>query len=83
MADRTSPGIFSSIFTKLAEDINANSANRAYAQTVAQHMWGQMRSYDFSNDQLGCDEALITLGLARNTEEGVQYRTLDLRGWEE
>jgi hypothetical protein len=74
MADRTSAEIFGTLFEYLAEE-RSDGRTRAFARK----MWGTTGSYDFSNYQMGCDDALIKLGLARmvkckhDPEERLQY----------
>ena len=63
MSDRTSGGIFGMVFEHLAED--PTDANKAFAKK----MWEKSRSYDFIPYQMGCDDALITLGLAKLTTD--------------
>lgn len=66
MADRTTACVFSTIFTELA--VNPTDEHKA----IAAKMWPFTRQYDFSPYQMCCDDALITLGLARwtDTEDG-------------
>lgn len=59
MADRTSASIFAIVFKCLAED------NSEKAREFARKLWGEKNSYDFNSYQMYCDEALITLGLAK------------------
>lgn len=59
MADRTSAGIFSELFMMFA--VNATNTDKEYAHRV----WAMAWQYDFSFQQMECDEALVRLGLAR------------------
>lgn len=63
MADRTSAGLFADIFCHLAGEKDQTPHERDV--TFARWLWEQTRKYDFSPYQMGCDEALETLGLAR------------------
>lgn len=58
MADRTSARLFGEMFTLLAE------YNDERARKMARVLWDRSGDYDFSNYQMGADDALITLGLA-------------------
>ena len=74
MADRTSAGIFADIFEFLAA-----TADDPRTKAFAEKMWEQSRAYDFSPYQMGCDEALLKLGLATRgkDEDGddcIKYR---------
>lgn len=59
MSDRTSAEIFGEAFRFLAE------TNDERAKQMARRFWSMTSSYDFSPSQMGCDDALIALGLAR------------------
>lgn len=59
MADRTSAEIFGQIFELLAGDKPLD--RRAFARQV----WDMGLNYDFHWAQMGCNEALIKLDLAR------------------
>jgi hypothetical protein len=59
MAARESATVFATIFDKLAEDPTAQ--HRQWAL----EFWEESDNYDFSPSQMGCDEALQKLGLAR------------------
>lgn len=61
MADRTSAGIFGDIFIYLAKQPKTPERD-AFVAEMWKHSQG---SYDFSNYQMGCDEALVKLGYAR------------------
>lgn len=58
MADRTSAGIFAEVFEFLAKEPEKN-------KEAALHFWEKQRDYDFSPEQMCCDEALTKLGLCR------------------
>lgn len=59
MADRTSASIFAMVFEYLAED------NSEKSREFARKLWDETRRYDFNPYQMYCDDALITLGLAK------------------
>jgi hypothetical protein len=59
MADRQSAALFGQIFEHCAEF--PSDPNKEFARK----MWEQIGDFDFDYYQLGCDEALIKLGLAR------------------
>lgn len=87
MADRTSAGLFGLFFQQLADDLTLASADvvhadrREYILTLARELWPQIWQYDFSEYQMGADEALIQLGLARKTPEGLQYMNREMTDW--
>ena len=56
MADRTSAGILGLVFELLAEGKSKKQMVKA--------LWRARQDYDFSDDQMDADEALIQLGLA-------------------
>lgn len=60
MADRTSAGIFGEIFAYLASQPQSEQRD-----AFALRCWSFTSDYDFSSYQMGADDALITLGLAR------------------
>jgi len=53
MADRTSAALFSYLFEKLADNEPID----------AKYLWELQNNYDFSPQQMECDEALEKLGL--------------------
>lgn len=59
MADRTSARIFGRLFAMLAEEPDARS------QALGRRVWMLAAEYDLSPNQMGCNEALFALGLAR------------------
>lgn len=59
MADRTSAALFAEIFTLLA------SAEPLDRQALVSRFWEMSRWYDFTPHQMGCDDSLTKLGLAR------------------
>lgn len=61
MSDRTSARLFGEVFEILAEHVPAGEARDA----AVLRFWGLTRDYDFSPDQMGADDALFALGLAR------------------
>ena len=64
MADRTSIVTFASLFVWLAKHPGATGCD------VAVRVAELARCCDFSWEQLGCDDALIALGLARRDVNG-------------
>ena len=61
MSDGTSSMIFGDMFGYLATDMTK--------EEIAAQLWKDMYQYDFSNDQMDADAALIELGLAKKCEE--------------
>lgn len=59
MADRTSAGLFAKIFELLAQ--NPTDEHKR----IAQEIYSYTGEYDFSDYQMGADEACLTLGIAR------------------
>lgn len=60
MADRDSAEIFGFVFEYLAEQPQDERT-----KALALEMWAKTPGYDFCTYQMGCDEALIKLGLAQ------------------
>lgn len=60
MADRTSAHIFGTIFHYLAGQPDTKERKE-----LALFLWHSTFEYDFSTYQMGADEALIKLGLAK------------------
>lgn len=58
MSDRTSAGLFASLFEECAKHGEAG-------RTIAHAMWPKRRDYDFNDYQMYCDDALMALGLAK------------------
>lgn len=62
MADHTAAEIFGRIFCKLANEKGDTLDKKKFSRWL----WDLHRKKgDFSTDQMGCDEALIDLGLAK------------------
>jgi hypothetical protein len=61
MADRSGAYLFSRIFRLLNEHVQDTQARRK----IALEFWKESQSYDFSPDQMDCDDVLMKLGLAR------------------
>jgi hypothetical protein len=59
VADRTSAEIFSVMFEYLAK-----SPQDARTKKMADYLWSAASGYDFDAYQMGCDKALLKLGLA-------------------
>lgn len=70
MADRTSAALFGSIFEYLAKNPDAR------AQEFARDLWAKTGGYDFSEYQMGCDDALRKLGLLRDGPDEDGHPTL-------
>ncbi len=64
MADRTSASLFAMIFEYLATDKNIG-----HAKKLARNIYGWTYNYDFRSYQMYCDEALLTLDLAKRDED--------------
>jgi hypothetical protein len=58
MADRTSAEIFAMVFDYLADEKVISK------ERMADMLWDASQGYDFTSDQMGCDDALVKLGLA-------------------
>ncbi len=71
MSDRTAASLFAQIFAYLARKPDLN---REFAHTV----WVRTMDYDFDPYQMSADDELIELGLARVTEEGIEYGPADV-----
>lgn len=65
MADRTSAELFGTIFTLIDEHIKDPETRKS----LALRYWKEQRVYDFSPYQMGCDDVLKRLGLARDGED--------------
>lgn len=61
MADRTSARLFGDIFELIVDHLAPGSER----DNVARLLWDKTYQYDFTPDQMGCDEALFALGFAR------------------
>lgn len=66
MSDHTSAEIFGDIFKRLAAPDECE-APCCFSQRLllARWLWRQTQCYDFRPVQMGCADALVTLGLAR------------------
>jgi hypothetical protein len=60
MSDRTAAALFKDIFEMLAQ-----WPAGPMRDDLARRLWKMQRDYDFSPDQMGCDDALAALDLAR------------------
>lgn len=77
MADRTSAELFGTFFELLAK--NPTEEHRQMALEV----YRKSRNYDFMDYQMDCDDALVTLGLARkkiDPEDGEERMFYGLEG---
>ncbi len=86
VADRTSAEIFTHIFRHLANDDREWRCMDGSPRDAAKKFWRLSWQYDFSCEQLDCDESLITLGLAReftnaDGDQETEYRTPDCMPW--
>jgi hypothetical protein len=70
MSDRTSAGLFGRIFETLHALTQRNGLSPIIAKELALDFWALTEDYDFSWYQMGCDEALFALGLARRVGVG-------------
>ena len=61
MADRTSARLFGEVFEILAKYVPAGTER----DEIARRYWGLTSDYDFAPYQMGADDALSALGLAR------------------
>lgn len=69
MADRAAAEIYGGLFERLAQQVR--------------EIWAESWCYDFSSCQMDCNEALLALGLAKETADGtIVYRTKNCEGWE-
>jgi hypothetical protein len=59
MSDRSSAYLFGEIFNLIVGYVP-----KAEQPKVAKDFWKMSRDYDFSDDQMHCDDQLIELGLA-------------------
>lgn len=79
MADRSSAALFCTIFEFLS--------SQKYTRDVrdfSRALWKQSFNYDFNSYQMGCDEALIKLGLAKKRKGlGVIYKDSDGDDWDD
>lgn len=76
MSDHTSAAYFRDRFTRLARSTWLD-------HELVRLTWADTFQYDFAPEQMGCDRALVTLGLAKRTEQGVVYRDVTGKGWSE
>ena len=79
MSDHTAAEIFGFVFEEMVRSGCAGDS--------AKKLWKKSFEYDFTQDQMCCDKALVKLGLAKisKDEDGyevVLYRSNDLRRWE-
>jgi hypothetical protein len=67
MSDRSSPQIFYLIYTLLA--VNPTAEHRE----IAAKLWKLSQKFDFSDYELGCEEAMIALGIAEGEGENMKF----------
>jgi hypothetical protein len=84
MADRTSAEIFGEVFTFVSK-----LEETADTKKLIKFLWKSCWNYDFSPYQMGCDEELIKLGLAKmakskydGDEDEIIYKKQDGRTWD-
>lgn len=63
MADRSSAEAFGFFFTILAQDPDARAKRQAH------QVYKKSSHFDFTADQMDCDDALVKLGLARRVQK--------------
>jgi len=73
------PGSYGKVFKRLAR-ISVHDATKA--QDSAEGLWPGVGAQGVTPASMGCDDDLITLGLAKD-EGGVVYMKFDLSGWDE
>lgn len=75
MADRTSAEIFREIFCMLVDWTKNDTIKRKEAKELAKKFWRFSNCYDFSPEQMGCNDALMELDLADKIilEDGDYY----------
>jgi hypothetical protein len=61
MADRSSAYLFGEVFRIVAEYVPPGDTRDA----MARRLWDLTLGYDFTDNQMNADEALLALGLAR------------------
>ena len=78
MSDRSSCEIFGEVFGFLAEEPTEE------VKRCARRIYDRTWKYDFIQDEMGADAALIKLGLAKrgSKEDGVLYLSQDGKTWE-
>lgn len=61
MADRTSAAVFGMVFEELAKAIDGEFDPKKLAKKLMKESQG----FDFNSCQMGCDKALLKLGVAK------------------
>lgn len=70
MSDRSAAEIFARFFERLAEQaMHPEPDVRQVVNDLAAHAWEDAKHYDFDWQQMGCDGALVELGLATRMRE--------------
>lgn len=67
MSDRKSPEIFYLIYTLLAANPTVEH------QEIAAKLWKLSQRFDFSDHELGCEKAMIALGIAEGEGENMKF----------
>lgn len=87
MSDRTSAKVFGKMFRacvemqKEFEQLYGHKMVVDYSRKFALIAWKLSQEYDFTPDQMGCDDVLIELGLARHSgDEYDEVEYADERG---
>lgn len=70
MANRSAAAIFSVAFEACAAEVEREDEPNEIlllttADRIARKLWQETKDYDFTDDQMGCDKALLKLGLAK------------------
>lgn len=68
MADRTSAEVFGAVFDMAADYMPDDEVRGRFVR----RLWSLAQHYDFAHEQMECDEALVTLGLARREPDPEQ-----------
>lgn len=59
MADRSGAEIFGTVFQIISGDLGLSR------EELAARVWREIKNYDFTEDQMGVDDALVELDLAK------------------
>lgn len=70
MANRSAAEIFGLAFTACAAEITpTDSRVNNTVKAIAKKLWDAQNGYDFTEDQMDCDDALYSLGFAKQIPE--------------
>lgn len=67
MSDRSSPEIFRLIYTLLAANPTVEH------REIAAKLWKLSQKFDFSDEDLGCEKAMIELWIAEGEGENIKF----------